>query len=95
MVLLYYSRGLYGWCPQWSLNWEYRKKMILDEIKHFSADIIALQVSLMYLIIFNYENYFSKLIMFKDCNVFIMHRILKIQPFSCLKYVRPRLSIFL
>jgi CCR4-NOT transcription complex subunit 6 len=37
-------RGLYGYCPQWALNWEYRKKGILDEIKHFSADIIALQV---------------------------------------------------
>lgn len=39
----YATRGLYGYCPQWALNWEYRKKMILDEIKHFSADIIALQ----------------------------------------------------
>jgi len=39
----YATRGLYGYCPQWSLNWEYRKKMILEEIKHFSADIIALQ----------------------------------------------------
>ena len=22
----YATRGLYGYCPQWALNWEYRKK---------------------------------------------------------------------
>jgi len=39
----YATRGLYGYCPQWALNWEYRKKGILDEVRHYSADIIALQ----------------------------------------------------
>ena len=27
---------MYGYCPQWSLTWEYRKKGILDEIKAYS-----------------------------------------------------------
>ena len=39
----YATRGLYGYCPQWALNWEYRKKGILDEVRHYSADIICLQ----------------------------------------------------
>ena len=39
----YATRGLYGYCPQWALNWEYRKKGILDEVRHYAADIIALQ----------------------------------------------------
>ena len=34
---------MYGYCPQWALNWEYRKKGILDEVRHYAADIIALQ----------------------------------------------------
>ena len=28
----YATRNLYGYCPQWALNWEYRKKGILDEV---------------------------------------------------------------
>ena len=39
----YATRQMYGYCPQWALNWEYRKKGILDEIRHYSADIISLQ----------------------------------------------------
>jgi len=39
----YATRNLYGYCPQWALNWEYRKKGILDEIRHYAADIITLQ----------------------------------------------------
>ena len=42
-LLRYATRGLYGYCPQWALNWEYRKKGILDEVRHYAADIIALQ----------------------------------------------------
>ena len=34
---------MYGYCPNWALNWEYRKKVILDEITMYSADLITLQ----------------------------------------------------
>lgn len=34
---------MYGYCPSWALEWEYRKKGIMDEIKHYIADIITLQ----------------------------------------------------
>lgn len=39
----YATRQFYGYCPAWALNWDYRKKVILDDIKNFSADIITLQ----------------------------------------------------
>ncbi|XP_069124351.1 uncharacterized protein [Argopecten irradians] len=39
----YCTRQLYGYCPSWALNWEYRKKGIMEEIKHCAADIICLQ----------------------------------------------------
>lgn len=39
----YATRQMYGYCPSWALEWEYRKKGILDEIRHYSADIISLQ----------------------------------------------------
>lgn len=39
----YATRQMYGYCPQWALSWEYRKKGILDEIKHYGADVITLQ----------------------------------------------------
>jgi CCR4-NOT transcription complex subunit 6 len=39
----YATRQYYGYCPAWALTWEYRKKNILDDIKNFNADIIALQ----------------------------------------------------
>lgn len=39
------TRQMYGYCPSWALEWEYRKKSILDEIRHYAADIISLQVS--------------------------------------------------
>lgn len=37
------TRQLYGYCPNWALNWDYRRKSIMDEIRNFSADIISLQ----------------------------------------------------
>lgn len=40
----YATRQLYGYCPSWALNWEYRKKSIMQEILSCSADIISLQV---------------------------------------------------
>lgn len=39
----YATRQFYGYCPAWALTWDYRKKMILDQIKELNADIIALQ----------------------------------------------------
>lgn len=41
----YATRQMYGYCPSWALEWDYRKKGILDEIRHYAADIISLQVS--------------------------------------------------
>lgn len=41
----YATRQMYGYCPSWALEWDYRKKGILDEIRHYSADIISLQAS--------------------------------------------------
>lgn len=40
----YATRQLYGYCPTWALNWEYRKKSIMQEIMGCNADIISLQV---------------------------------------------------
>ncbi|KAG8233684.1 hypothetical protein J437_LFUL008115 [Ladona fulva] len=34
---------MYGYCPGWALQWDYRKKGILNEIRHYAADIISLQ----------------------------------------------------
>lgn len=42
----YATRLMYGYCPNWVLKWEYRRKSILEEIRHYSADIISLQVLL-------------------------------------------------
>lgn len=39
----YATRQLYAYCPSWALNWEYRKKGIIEEIRHYSTDIITLQ----------------------------------------------------
>ncbi|XP_015908820.1 uncharacterized protein [Parasteatoda tepidariorum] len=39
----YATRQMYGYCPNWALDWTYRKKHILSEIIHYKADIISLQ----------------------------------------------------
>ena len=39
----YATRQMYAYCPGWALEWEYRKKGILHEIRHYDADIISLQ----------------------------------------------------
>ena len=31
----YATKQMYGYCPHWALNWEYRKKGILDEVRHY------------------------------------------------------------
>lgn len=46
----YATRQMYGYCPSWALTWDYRKKAILSEIRHYTADIISLQVH------YNYVN---------------------------------------
>jgi len=40
----YCTRQLYGYCPPWALNWEYRRKVILEEVQQYNADIVSLQV---------------------------------------------------
>ncbi len=40
----YATRQMYGYCPTWALDWDYRKSALLKEIQDASADIIALQV---------------------------------------------------
>ena len=39
----YATRQMYGYCPQWALNWEYRKKGILDEVRHYRCVRFKLQ----------------------------------------------------
>lgn len=39
----YATRQYYGYCPAWALTWDYRKKLILEDIKLYDADVIALQ----------------------------------------------------
>lgn len=39
----YANRKLYGYCPNWALDWSNRREHILMEIKHFEADILAMQ----------------------------------------------------
>jgi len=41
----YCTRQLYSYCPPWALNWEYRRKVILEEIQQYNADIVSLQVA--------------------------------------------------
>ncbi|XP_074263015.1 carbon catabolite repressor protein 4 homolog 1-like [Silene latifolia] len=33
----------YFYCPQWALNWEYRRENLLHEIMQYDADIVCLQ----------------------------------------------------
>ena len=41
----YATKQIYAYCPTWALEWEYRRKGIMDEILSASSDIICLQVS--------------------------------------------------
>jgi len=49
----YCTRQLYGYCPPWALSWDYRKKMILDEVQQYNADIVSLQVAVLQNIVFS------------------------------------------
>ncbi|UYV75800.1 CNOT6L [Cordylochernes scorpioides] len=39
----YATKSLYGYCPNWALNWEYRQKGIMNEIQLYGSDILSLQ----------------------------------------------------
>lgn len=39
----YATRQMYGYCPPWALNWEYRRKIIYNDLISHGADIISLQ----------------------------------------------------
>ncbi|XP_076326857.1 uncharacterized protein LOC143233886 [Tachypleus tridentatus] len=39
----YASHQIYSYCPTWALDWEYRRKAIMDDLRHFSPHIITLQ----------------------------------------------------
>ncbi|VDN56441.1 unnamed protein product [Dracunculus medinensis] len=39
----YATSSLYSYCPSWALHWDYRKSLIVKEIRHYEADIITLQ----------------------------------------------------
>ena len=40
----YCTRQIYGYSPRWSLAWNHRQRLILDEICNFNSDIVCLQV---------------------------------------------------
>ncbi|ESK82821.1 ccr4-not complex subunit ccr4 [Moniliophthora roreri MCA 2997] len=39
----YATERLYGYTPQWALDWDYRKELILNEILGYNADFLCLQ----------------------------------------------------
>ncbi|UMM28977.1 hypothetical protein L5515_011562 [Caenorhabditis briggsae] len=39
----YATVNQYSYCPSWALNWEYRKSLIIKEIRTYEADVITLQ----------------------------------------------------
>lgn len=39
----YATVNQYSYCPSWALNWEYRKGLIIKEIRTYEADVITLQ----------------------------------------------------
>jgi len=39
----YCSRQIYGYSPRWSLRWDHRQRLILDEICNCNADVVCLQ----------------------------------------------------
>ena len=39
----YATKQVYPHCPSWALNWDYRRRSILEEIRLYQSDIICLQ----------------------------------------------------
>eukprot|EP00039_Didymoeca_costata_P028332 m.20699 g.20699 ORF g.20699 m.20699 type:complete len:499 (-) comp6925_c0_seq1:1439-2935(-) len=37
------TRQLYGYCPSWALDWDYRKQQIIKDISTWSCDLVLLQ----------------------------------------------------
>eukprot|EP00054_Salpingoeca_dolichothecata_P022126 m.143924 g.143924 ORF g.143924 m.143924 type:complete len:933 (+) comp24231_c0_seq1:223-3021(+) len=37
------TRQVYGYCPTWALNWEYRRQQILRDLVFYNSDICCLQ----------------------------------------------------
>ena len=44
----YCSRQIYGYSPRWSLRWDHRQRLILDEICNCNADVVCLQVKMLF-----------------------------------------------
>ncbi|KRZ71817.1 CCR4-NOT transcription complex subunit 6 [Trichinella papuae] len=39
----YATPSQYPYCPSWALNWDYRRRMILSEIRSYEPDVVAFQ----------------------------------------------------
>ena len=39
----YATSQQYGYCPEWALDWTYRRDRLLDDITNYSPDIVCLQ----------------------------------------------------
>ncbi|KAF9258723.1 hypothetical protein L218DRAFT_934513 [Marasmius fiardii PR-910] len=39
----YATERLYGYTPQWALDWDYRKELILTEVMNYNCDFLCLQ----------------------------------------------------
>jgi hypothetical protein len=42
---------MYGYCPAWALDWEYRKQQILKEVLAANCDIVLLQVCVPFVVL--------------------------------------------
>lgn len=40
---IYATQQVYPYCPMWCLNWNYRRQLIMREIRHANADVLCLQ----------------------------------------------------
>ena len=39
----YATHSQYPYCPTWAIDWEYRRRGILEELRHYSPTVICLQ----------------------------------------------------
>lgn len=39
----YATAGQYPYCPSWAIDWEYRRRGILEELRHYTPSVICLQ----------------------------------------------------
>lgn len=40
---IYATRQMYPYCPMWAMNWQYRKRLLLQEMEQYDADVYCLQ----------------------------------------------------